>query len=74
MLESLAKAFRVPVWTLPMEIDGLDPEQIRSFSVLCGQFMRLPPDGQNEVLRTADRERRYSEKDQGKTHRCYASR
>ena len=68
VLEALAKAFRVPVWTLLMDLNGLDPEQIRAFSVLCNQFMRLPPDGQNEVLRTADRETRYTKPDQNWTH------
>jgi transcriptional regulator with XRE-family HTH domain len=72
VLEALAKAFRVPVWTLLLPIDGLDAEQIREFATLCEQLLRLPPEGRREVLRTAEREVRYSSLAQEKINQFHS--
>lgn len=61
VLESLARSFRVPVWLLLMDIDGMSDQDIRGFAALCEEFAQLLPEGRDEVLRVTKREHRYSE-------------
>ena len=61
VLEALARALGVPVWSLLVDVQGMSDQDIERFAVLSQTYRKLPPEGRDEVLRVAEREQRYGE-------------
>ena len=59
-LIGLAGAFGVPVWSLLVETDDLDPTRINTLNGIVQTYARLPADSQDQVSRVAEAESRYS--------------
>lgn len=59
-LAALADAFGVPVWTLLIDADDLEPPRLRAMDHVVQAFARLPAEGQSELSRVAEREARYA--------------
>jgi transcriptional regulator with XRE-family HTH domain len=59
-IEALAGALNVPAWTLLIPTDDLNPERMRGLDTLVSAYTTLPANGQDQVARVVDAERRYA--------------
>jgi transcriptional regulator with XRE-family HTH domain len=60
ILDSIAGALGIPTWTLMVETDLMDKEQLKSLDAVVQSYTKLPATGQHQIDRVAEAETRYA--------------
>lgn len=59
-LDSIAAALGIPTWTLLIDTDQMDKEQVKTLDSIVRSFVKIPGPGQDQINRVAEAEMRYA--------------